>query len=350
MVSGRLSRRTFVGASLAVPAAAAMPFGWSGALAQDQIVATMVTDTAGLGDQNFNDLANAGGSLAAEELGIAWSVIESIDAAAFVPNLTAAAEQGQLTVAVGFLLQPAVEAVAPQFADRFFTLIDAVVELPNVQSVLYKEHDAAFLTGVASGLMTQTNKLGIVGGERIPPVIRYEVGFIAGVAAVNPAAEVIVAYVDSFGDPEAGKEFALAQFNDGADIVFPIAGLTGIGCYDAVAELGNQGEQWVLGADVSQDHLAPGYELAVCRKGVDTGVYRACQQVVDGAFDPGLNVLGIAEGGVGFEDPNGNVSEEATARVAEYQAMIIDGSLVVPSTDEEFEAYMSATPEATPAG
>src|SRR5680860_569094 len=195
MVSGRLSRRTFVGASLAGPAAAVLPLGLSGALAQDQVVATMITDTAGLGDQNFNDLANAGGLLAAEEFGAEWRVIESFDAAAYVPNLTAAAEQGQLSVGVGFLLTAAMESVATQYPDRFFTLIDSVVELPNVQSVLYKEHDAAFLTGVASGLMTQTNKLGVVGGERIPPVIRYEVGFRAGIAAVNPEAEVLVAYV-----------------------------------------------------------------------------------------------------------------------------------------------------------
>ena len=126
-----------------------------------------------------------------------------------------------------------------------------------------------FLTGVASGLSTTTNKVGVIGGERIPPVIRYEVGFRAGVEAVNPDCEVLVAYVDSFEDPEAGKEFAFAQFSDGADILFPVAGLTGTGAYSAVAELNKPGEQWVLGADVTQDALAPGFELAVCRKGVD---------------------------------------------------------------------------------
>lgn len=359
MVSRRLTRRTFVGASLAIPALATMPLGIGRVSAQDTIVATMVTDTAGIGDQNFMDMTNLGGQTAAEEFGVEWRVIESIDAAAFVPNLTAAAEQGQLVVATGFLLAAAVEAVAPQFPDIYFTLIDAAVDLPNVQSVLFNEHQAAFLTGVAAGLTTTTNKLGIVGGERIPPVIRYEVGFVAGVSAANPDAEVAIAYVDSFGDPEAGKEFALAQFNDGADIVFPIAGLTGIGCYQAVAELGNLGEQWVLGADVTQDHLAPGFELAVCRKGVDTTAYRAVQQVAEGAFEPGLAVLGLGDEpvgfenpdiGVGFEDPNNRVSEEAKTRVDEYQAQIATGELVVPATDEEFEAYMSGSPVATPAG
>jgi basic membrane protein A len=358
MVSGKLTRRSFVGASLAVPAAAALPLGLSGTLAQDGIVATMVTDTVGLGDQNFNDATFAGGEKAAEDFGGEWRAIESIDAAAYVPNLTAAAEQGQLVVATGFLLTPAVEAVAPQFPDVFFTCIDAFVDQPNVQSVLFNEHQAAFLTGVAAGLTTQTNKLGVVGGERIPPVIRYEVGFVSGIKTVNPDAEIIIAYVDSFVDPETGKEFALAQFNDGADIVFPVAGLTGIGCYEAVQELGNEGEQWVLGADISQEHLAPGFELAVCRKGVDTSTYRAFQQVVEGNFEPGLNQLGLGDEpvsyenpdiGVGFEDPNNRVAEDIKARIAEFQAMIADGSLVVPATDEELEAFMAASPAASPA-
>jgi basic membrane protein A and related proteins len=337
----RLSRRTFVGGALAAPAVAAVPFGQRGVAAQDQIVATMITNTAGLGDQNFNDLANAGGNLAVEDFGIEWRVIESIDAAAYVPNMTAAAEQGQLSIAVGFLLTAAVDAVAPQFPDRFFTIIDSAVEQPNVQSVLFREQEAAFLTGVAAGLSTQTNKLGVIGGERIPPVVRYEVGFRAGIASVNPEAEVLVAYVDSFEDPESGKEFALAQLSDGADILFPIAGLTGVGGYEAVKELDRQGEQWVLGADVTQDHLAPGFELAVCRKGVDSGVYRAIQQTVEGNFEPGINSLGLAEGGVGFEDPDNRVSEEALAEVEAFQQRILDGEIAVPSADEEFEAFMA---------
>lgn len=350
MMNGRLTRRSLVRATLAAPALAATPLAVRNVAAQDEVVATMVTDTAGLGDQNFNDMTNLGGQTAAEEFGASWSVIESVDAAAYVPNLTAAAEQGQLVVATGFLLASAVGDVAAQFEDTSFTLIDAEVDLPNVQSVLFNEQEAAFLVGVASGLTTQTNKLGIVGGERIPPVIRYEVGFMAGVAAVNPDAEVLVAYVDSFEDPETGQEFALAQYNDGADIVFPVAGLTGVGCYEAVQELGNEGEQWVLGADVTQDHLAPGYELCVARKGVDTSSYYAVQQVVEGTFEAGLRQLGIGDEpvsyenpdvGVGFEDPNGRVSEDATEAVAEYQAQIADGSLDVPSTDEEFEAYMA---------
>jgi basic membrane protein A len=348
----RLTRRGFVGAAVAVPAVAALPISFRGVAAQDPIVVTMVTDTAGLGDQNFNDLANAGGQKAAADLGIEWKVIESVDIPSYIPNLTAGAEQGAMVVGVGFLLTDAITSVAGQFPDKHFVLIDGASEAENVQSVLYKEQDAAFLGGVAAGLLTKTNKIGLVGGERIPPVIRYEVGFRAGVESVNPDAEIIIAYADDFGDPEKGKEFALAQFNDGADIVFPVAGLTGVGAYTAVAELNQPGEQWVIGADVSQDHLAPGFEYFVVRKGVDNGVYQAIQQEVDGTFTGGIHTLGIAEGGVGFEDPNGNVPADVLAQVEEWQAKILDGSVVPPSTDDEYAAFGggAASPAATPAG
>lgn len=348
----RLTRRSFMGAAAAVPALAALPISLQGAAAQDSIVVTMVTDTAGLGDQNFNDLANAGGTQAATDFGIEWKVIESVDIPAYVPNLTAGIEQGPLVVAVGFLLTDAVSAVASQFPDGHFAIVDAAVEAPNVQSILFKEQEAAFLGGVAAGLLTKTNKLGIIGGQRIPPVIRYEVGFRAGVESVNPDCEVVVAYADSFGDPDKGKELALAQFADGADILFPIAGLTGVGAYSAVQELNKQGEQWVIGVDVTQEHNAPGFEYFVVRKGVDTGVYKVIEQEVNGNFTPGVNLLGLAEGGVAFEDPNSRVPAEVAAVVDEWQQKILDGTVVPPSTDDELAAFEAASgaPEATPAG
>lgn len=356
MVNARISRRSLVAASLAAPVVASLPFAVRLTGAQDAPVVTMVTDTAGLGDQNFNDLANRGGTQAAEEFGIEWRVIESIDATAYVPNLTAGAEQGDLTVAVGFLLTDAIGEVAPQFPDDYFLLIDATSDASNVQSVLFKEQEAAFLVGVVSGLMTQTNLIGVVGGQRIPPVIRYEVGFKAGIQAVNPEAEFTISYADSFSDPALGQELAIAQFNQGADIVFPIAGQTGIGVYTAVQELGNLGEQWVLGADTDQDHLAPGFQLAVAQKGVDTAVLLACQQLVDGNFETGIRNLGLAEGGVSLQTPGDRVPEDILAMAMAYEEMILDGSLVVPTTDEEYEAWEApempeagASPAATPA-
>ena len=345
----KLSRRSFGAAIALISGIAASTAGWRVGLAQDPITCTMVTDTVGLGDQNFNDLANKGGTEAARDFGITWRVIESPDASAFVPNLIAGAEQGELTIAVGALLTDALAEVAPQFPNDRFLLIDSVVDQPNVQSVTFKEHEPSFLVGVAAGMVTKTGKLGIIGGIRIPPVIRYEVGFKAGVLAVRPDAEFSIAYADSFTDPAKGKELALAQFGQGADIVFPIAGGTGIGCYEAVKERNKPGQEWVIGADVTQDHLAPGFELCVSRKGVDFAVYEGCRQVVEGTFEGGIHNLGLKEGGVGFEDPNNRVPEEVKGFIRAYQKMILDGTLTVPTTDEEFDAFTKNLPPlATP--
>lgn len=358
-----VSRRSVVKASLAAPALALLPAGFRGGVsAQDAVVATMVTDTAGLGDQNFNDLAFRGGTRAGEELGVDFRVIESADQAAYTPNITQAAEQGQLVVAVGFLLTDSVLEVSPQFPDKFFQLIDSVAEGDNVQSVLFREEQIGYLAGIVSGLTTSTNKLGIIGGQRIPPVIRYEVGFVAGVRSVNPAAEINIVYTDTFGDQALGKQTAAGQYNQGADIVFPIAGFTGTGAYLAAAELNRMGEIWVVGVDAAQDHLAPGYELCVAQKGVDFAVFQACEQVVNGSFQTGVLNLGLAEGGVSLQTYEGRTAADVDAMMRQYEQMIISGAVVPPVDDATLASFVApempamaspvaspmASPEATP--
>lgn len=350
-----ISRRTIVKAGLAAPAVALLPVASRHAAAQDSVVVTMVTDTAGLGDQNFNDLAYRGGTQAATEFGVDFRVIESVDQAAYVPNLTQAAADSQLTVGVGFLLTDAITEVANQFPDTFFQLIDSVSDAGNVQSVLFKEEQIGYLAGIVVGVTTKTNKIGVIGGQRIPPVIRYEVGFVAGVKSVNPEAEVTIVYTDTFGDQALGKQTAAAQFNDGADIVFPIAGFTGTGAYLAAAELNRPGELWVVGVDTSQDHLAPGYELCVAQKGVDFAVYTASKQVSEGRFETGVFNLGLAEGGVSLQAIEGRASADAIALARVYEQMIIAGTIVPPVDDATLATFVVpemaglASPVASPA-
>ena len=357
-----LSRRTIVKAGLAAPALALLPaVAARDAAAQDSVVITMVTDTAGLGDQNFNDLANRGGTQAATELGVDFRVIESVDQAAYVPNLTQAATDSQLTVGVGFLLTDAITEVAAQFPDTFFQLIDSVSDAGNVQSVLFKEEQIGYLAGIVAGETTTANQIGVIGGQRIPPVIRYEVGFVAGVASVNPEAEITIVYTDTFGDQALGKQQAAAQFNQGVDIIFPIAGFTGTGAYLAAAELNRPGEVWVVGVDTAQDQLAPGYELCVAQKGVDFAVYTASKQVVDGNFQTGVLNLGLAEGGVSLQAVEGRASVESIALARAYEALIIDGTIVPPVDDATLASFVAperpsasaspvASPEASPVG
>jgi basic membrane protein A len=320
--------------------------------AQDPIVVTMVTDTAGLGDQNFNDLAKRGLDRAVNELGVQGEVIESRDAASYVPNLTQAAEQSDLTVGVGFLLTEAITEIANQYPDKNFVLIDSVSDASNVQGVVFREQEGAFLSGVLAGLMTKSNKLGVIGGVKIPPVVRYAVGFEAGVKSVNPDANVVVAYADTFSDPALGKELTLAQYNQGVDIAFPVAGKTGTGSFEAAKELGEG--HWVIAADTDQSQLGADYQLAVSEKGVDTALFLAAQQIVDGTFEGGEKSLGLAEKGVGLGHPHKSVPQDVLDTVAAYQQAIIDGTIKVPADEDALASFKPvprdaiATPVATP--
>jgi len=337
LVFRAMNRRRLVLASAA--AAAAAPFArFSSALAQDGMVITGVTDTAGLGDQNFNDLADAGGKQAAEEYGIEWRVLESQNAADYIPNLTRAAEESDLTVAIGFLLTDAVAEIAAQYPDSRFMLIDSVVEADNVASVLFKEQEGGFLAGIAAGLLAgPERKVGVVGGIRIPPVIRYEVGFRAGVMTVAPDVEVLISYADDFENPTLGKELTLAQYDQGADIVFPIAGRTGVGSFDAAVERGEGA--WIIAADADQSHLGPDNQLCAALKKIDESVVRVVGQVVDDSFEGGIQNLGISEDGVDLAAWHGSVAEDIIAQVDGYKQAIADGTVVPPVDDETFETF-----------
>jgi len=353
-MDARLNRRRLIAASSGAVIGATVLGKANLVAAQDGsgIVATLVTDTAGIGDQNFNDLANAGGVRAAEEYGIQWEVLESQTQADYVTNLTLGLEQGDLTVPNGFLLGDAVAEVAPQFPDKFILFIDAVDENPNVQSVVFKEHEGSFLSGVLAGLASTTGKVGMVGGIRVPAVLRYEVGFVAGVMSVNPSAVVTPSYADDFEDPALGKELSLALYNQGADIILQAAGRTGIGCFDAAKEKGSG--FWVIAGDTDQAQLGPDNQICYVKKGVDEAVFQGIEQVVNGAFEPGIRDLGLVEAGMDLLGFHPSVDPAIIDTVAAYKQAIIDGVVLPPATDEELAAFVPtpldgvATPAASP--
>jgi basic membrane protein A len=351
-LDSRLDRRQLLAATGGAILGAAALGAVSDVAAQDTITATLVTDTAGIGDQNFNDLANAGGQLAAEELGIEWKVLESQTQADYVSNLTLAAEQGQIAVPNGFLLADAVAEVAPQFPDKFFVFIDSVAEVENVLNYLFKENEGAFLAGILAGLGTQSGQVGMVGGIRVPPVMRYEVGFAAGLKTSNPDATFTPSYADDFEDPALGKELTLALFDAGSDIVLSAAGRTGTGCFDAAVE---RGSGWIVAADTDQTHLGPDFQLAYVKKGVDEAVYQGIEHVVNGDFVGGTQNLGLLEGGTDLLGIHATVDPSFADVVAAYKQAIIDGTIVVPADDDQLAAFEpvvldgAATSAATPA-
>lgn len=298
---------------------------------------TMITDTGGLGDQSFNDSAWAGLEKAKAEFGVTTNVLESATADDYTANLSAsAALKPSLIISVGFLMAEATGAAAKQFPDQKFAIIDSTVDAPNVTGLTFKEHEGSFLVGVIAGLTTKSNKVGFVGGMLFPLIEKFEYGFKAGVKSVNPTAEVLVNYTGVFDNPALGKEAALAQAQQGADVVFHASGACGIGVIEAAGEQGF----WAIGVDMDQSALNPKAVLCSMVKRVDNATYLITKSVVDGSFD-GKNIeFGLAVDGVGYSDDAGNVPAEVAAKADAYKAAIIDGTIVVPADKATFDAFV----------
>lgn len=296
---------------------------------KDELKVGMVTDIGGLGDQSFNDAAWRGLKMAEEKLGAKVTVVESNKMEDYVPNLSSLPQQGyDLTWAIGFLMTNALEEVAPQFPDKKFGIIDSVVDAPNVASATFKEEEGSFLVGVVAGLKTKTNKIGFIGGMEVPLIIKFEQGFIAGVKAVNPDAEVIVSYTGAFDDPQKGKELANTQFSQGADIIYHASGACGIGVIEAAKEKG----LYAIGVDSDQRHLAPDNVLCSMVKKVDVAVFDITKKVAEGTFESKHYVYGLKENGVGLaESDRENLDGETLKIVDEYREKIINGEIKVPT-------------------
>ena len=264
----------------------------------------------------------------------------------YEPNLQLLVDQGsELVVAVGFMMEPAVRAVASRNPKTRFLLIDSPVldasgrptTLPNVRAVVFRENEGSFLAGAAAAKATRSGKLGFVGGMQLPLIKKFEAGYRAGIRAVNPAAaaSTLVAYTGTFDDEKKGVEVGQDMYGRGCDVVFHAAGLDGLGVIKAAQHAG----KLVIGVDSDQSHVAPRNVLTSMVKHADVAVYLAVKDVLDGKFTGGDVSLGLKEGGVGLAPFGGDlapdVRAQALAEVERMKAGIVAGRIRVPATVEE---------------
>lgn len=307
----------------------------------------MSTDQGGLGDKSFNDAAHAGlQKVKAENDNVKEIfVLESKQEENFEPNLKQLAKNNDLTVAVGYLMRGALDKVASENPDKNFTIIDEVVELPNVKSIKFKAEEGSFLMGVIAGEMTKTNKIGFIGGMEDDLILTFEAGFVAGVKAVNPeAAEELlsrktVKYAASFGDSGKGYELAKSLYSDGCDVIYHAAGATGLGMFKAASETGN----WAIGVDQDQAVTNESFAdviLSSMIKKIDVATYEACQSVVDGKFVADTTILGLKEGGVDMaESTSKNTPQEVIDIANNYKKAIVEGKITVPGDLESLKNF-----------
>jgi len=295
--------------------------------------AAIVYDFGGKFDRSFNQSASEGAARFTKETGIPVREFEITNAAQREQMMQQMARRGaSIIVAIGFTQASAVERVAKQYPQVKFTLVDGVVDLPNVQSVNFREQESSFLCGMAAALASKTGKVGFVGGMDIPLIRKFALGYVEGVKFVNPKAEVFENMTGStpaaWGDPTKGAELAKSQFGRGADVVFHAAGATGIGVMQAAKDEGKLS----IGCDSNQDYLHPGSVLTSAVKRVDVATYQAFMSAKNGTWKPGQIVLGLAEEGVDYsydEFNRGILTPDMKQKIDRAKADIISGKIKV---------------------
>ncbi|MGQ0721412.1 MAG: BMP family lipoprotein [Candidatus Eiseniibacteriota bacterium] len=295
----------------------------------------LVFDVGGKGDRSFNDSAYEGLTRAARDFQIAVSDFEPGQDADREVGLRKLAARGyDVVIGVGFLFTDAVRAVAADHPEVRFVLVDGRIEdLPNVASLLFREQEGSFLVGALAGMKSTSGVVGFVGGMDVPLIHKFEAGYRSGVEHVRPGAKVLVGYAgvrpEAFADPVRGKEIALSQFDQGADVIFHAAGVTGLGVIEAAKERG----RLAIGVDSNQNGVAPGFVLTSMIKRVDNAIYREIQAALGGGFRGGVVELGLAEEGVGFAVDEHNrdlLTEEMLARAASLADSVVSGAIAVP--------------------
>ncbi|HYO51491.1 BMP family ABC transporter substrate-binding protein [Archangium sp.] len=280
-------------------------------------------------------------------LGITPVVLQSRVAEDYEPNLQLLVDQGvSLSLAVGFMLENAVETAAKRNPEMRFLLVDSPLlsaqgepyTLPNVRTVVFREEEGCYLVGALAGLTTKTGKVGFVGGMEIPLVKRYEAGFRAGVAATHPKATVMANYTGGFTDFALGKQVGQDLLAKGTDVIFAAAGMDGLGAIQAVKEARDEGKPvYVIGVDSDPSHLAPKAVLSAVVKRVDLVVYEAVRDRVQGRFEGGNLSLGLKEGGITYAPVRLDFpdKDEALRKLEELKAKIISGEIKVPTHPDQ---------------
>ena len=298
---------------------------WAGAAFADPAI---VYSTGGKFDASFNESAFAGVGAWRAETGGEVAEFEPRDVGQMTQGLRRFASRGNdPIVAIGFLQAGALSEVAPDHPGSRFAIVDAVVEAPNVQSIVFREHEAAYVGGMLAAMASESGVIGVVGGMDIPLIRRFACGYALGARALDPSIEVLVNFAGdtpaAFSDPARGAELARGQIERGADVILQAAGGTGIGVLQAAADAGVLG----IGSDSNQNALHPGAVLTSLRKRVDVAVMRAFSD-----WAPGVVSLGLAEGGMDWVLDENNaelITEEMRANALFLAAAIAKGDVKV---------------------
>src|SRR5258706_1385950 len=294
----------------------------------------LVLDRGGKDDKSFNSSAYQGAMEAKNKLGIYLKYVEATDDNAYEPLMRSFAQKDfDLIIGVGFAQKEAIQKVAAQFPKKHFALVDSQVDAPNVRSLMFEEHEGAYIIGAIAALTSKTGKVGFIGGMDVPLIRRFAMGYEAGAKKIKPQVTVIENYCgvtsEAWNNPPKGKELALAQYDAGVDIIFAAAGASGLGVFDAAEDR----KKFAIGVDSNQDWTKPGLILTSMLKRVDRAVYSTIEEAQTGKFTGGVKRFGLANQGIDYAVDQYNakiLTDPVKKRAGELKAEIIAGNIIVP--------------------
>jgi basic membrane protein A len=306
----------------------------------------VVFDLGGRGDKSFNDGAYLGAERAEKELGVRVRFIEPGEGSDRESGLRLLAAEGMdLVIGVGFIFTDDLTQLAREYPNTKFAGVDfsvatdksgAPIPPPkNLAALKFREEQGSYLVGALAALVGNSKTVGFVGGMDSPLIQKFELGYKAGVHQVCPDCTVLSQYAgvtpEAFRNPGKGKEIALSQYQQGANVIFHASGSTGLGVFEAA----RQTNKLAIGVDADQYNEAPGYVLSSMVKGVDNAVYDAILKVRNNQFVGGIYQYGLAEQGVGYIYDRNNqklIPPDVRARLEQLKQDIVAGRIVVPST------------------
>jgi basic membrane protein A len=313
--------------------------------AADALRIGIVFDVGGRGDKSFNDGAYAGALRAKNELGATIRYIEPGESSDREAGLRLLAAEGMdLVVGVGFIFTDDINLLAREYPNIRFAGVDysvatdaqgnVVLPPANVTALRFREEEGSFLVGAIAGLVTKTKTVGFVGGMNVPLINKFDAGYAAGVRQVCPSCRIITQYAgvtpDAFRNPGKGKEMALSQYQQGADIIYHASGSTGLGVFEAARATG----KLAIGVDADQYAEAPGFILTSMVKRIDVALFEAAKRVKEGAFTGGIYDFGLAQDGVAYvydENNKALIPDAVRQRVEALKQQVVAGRITVPS-------------------
>lgn len=297
---------------------------------------TMIYPSDCVGSTPYCDAFHSGVKAAEAALEITLTQVNGMDQdpVATETIFRNAAQNADLIITAGYQMGDTLARVAPEYPDVNFAIFDVVMDMSNVASVNYKANEGSFLVGAIAALKTESGKIGYIGGADVPLLQEFEAGYVAGIRAINPNAEVTIEYISEdatgFYQPERANELASAQYANGVDVIYAAAGGSGQG----VLEAAQAAQKFIIWVDTNGNHLAPNIVLTSMTKEIATTVNRLIGETVAGDFMAGVHYFGVADGSVTYTVDEHNQSlftDEIVATVEALKAKIISGEIVVPN-------------------